>query len=84
MAGKPVATHLYTFKELEALQKGGVQRIFTGNVRTGAHDLSVTFTGKSKNGDAIGKTERFSLAKEVGPKIVELHLAANAIVYKDR
>src|SRR6266540_2485977 len=33
--GKPVAHHLYSFKELEALQKGGVQRIYTGNVRSG-------------------------------------------------
>ncbi|MCK7509900.1 MAG: hypothetical protein MZV70_41635 [Desulfobacterales bacterium] len=31
--GKPVAHHLYTLKELEALQRGGVQRIYTGNVR---------------------------------------------------
>ncbi len=39
--GKPVAHHLYSFKELEALQKGGVQRIYTGNVRSGEHDLQV-------------------------------------------
>ena len=30
--GKPVAYHLYTFKELEALKRGGVQRIYTGIV----------------------------------------------------
>src|SRR5689334_18815792 len=40
--GKSVAHHLYTFKELEALQKGGVQRIYVGNVRTGEHPLHVT------------------------------------------
>src|SRR6185369_5081690 len=28
--GKAVAHHLYTFKELEALQKAGVQRIYVG------------------------------------------------------
>src|SRR3990170_3892127 len=39
--GEPVAHHLYTFKELEALQKGGVQRIYTGNVSSGDHDLEV-------------------------------------------
>ena len=38
--GKSVAHHLYTFKELEALQKGGVQRIYVGNVRTGEHALA--------------------------------------------
>src|SRR5512138_1692000 len=45
--GKPVAHHLYAFKELEALQKGGVQRIYVGNVRTGEHALRVTVLGKS-------------------------------------
>ena len=44
--GKSVAHHLYTFKELEALQKGGVQRIYVGNVRTGEHALQVTVIGK--------------------------------------
>ena len=32
---QPVAHHIYSFKELEALQKGGVQRIYTGNVADG-------------------------------------------------
>jgi hypothetical protein len=27
--GAPVARHLYSFQELEALQKGGVQRLYT-------------------------------------------------------
>jgi len=47
---KPVAHHLYTFKELEALQKGGVQRIYTGNIRTGEHDLQVSVIGKPSGG----------------------------------
>ena len=37
--GKPVAHYIYTFKEFEALQKGGVQRIYTGNIRAGDHDI---------------------------------------------
>ena len=33
-----LATHfLYSFKELDALQHGGVQRVYTGNVPTGSH-----------------------------------------------
>ena len=35
--GQPVANYIYSFKELEALQKGGVQRIYTGNIATGEH-----------------------------------------------
>jgi len=82
--GKPVAHHLYTFKELEALQKGGVQRIYTGNIRSGDHDLQVSASGKSVGGADFKKTEGFKINKGVGPKIVEVSLAAQNITLKDR
>jgi hypothetical protein len=82
--GKPVAHYLYTFKELEALQKGGVQRIFTGNVRSGEHDLQVSVIGKTKGGSDIQKSERFKINKDVGPEIVEVSLAAQSITLNDR
>ncbi len=82
--GEPVAHHLYSFKELEALQKGGVQRIYTGNIRTGDHDLQVSVIGKSGGDADFQKTERFSVNKDVGPKIVEISLAAQSITFKDR
>lgn len=81
--GKPVARHIYSFKELEALQKGGVQRIHTGNVMTGAHELQATFIGKTAGGSDFRKTETFTVSKEVGPKIVELTLANQNIALKD-
>ncbi len=82
--GKQVAHHLYTFKELEALKKGGVQNIFTGNVRTGKHDLQVTMIGKTSSGSEFKKTEKFNAVKGVGPKFVEISLTGHAIKFKDR
>jgi len=84
LEGKPVAHHIYTFKELQALQKGGVQRIYTGNIRTGDHDLQVSVMGKSAGGADVRKTKRFKVNKDVGPKIVEISLAAQSITLKDR
>jgi hypothetical protein len=84
LEGKPVAHHIYTFKELQALQKGGVQRIYTGNIRTGDHDLQVSVMGKSARGADVRKTKRFKVNKDVGPKIVEISLAAQGITLKDR
>lgn len=84
--GKPVAHHLYTFKELEALQKGGVQRIYVGNVRTGEHALQVTVSGKSDGGSDFRKGESFKIAKNIGPKLVGVVLAgigSNTITLKD-
>jgi hypothetical protein len=83
LGGKPVATHLYTFKELEALKKGGVQRIYTGNIRTGEHDMKVTASGKSEGGGDFLRTESFKVNKDVGPKIVEITLAGKNIEFKD-
>jgi hypothetical protein len=82
--GKPVAHHLYTFKELEALQKGGVQRIYTGNVRSGEHDLQVFIIGKTGGGNDFQKSERFKVNKNVGPRIVEISLAAQRISFNER
>ncbi|HEY6011229.1 MAG TPA: hypothetical protein VIX18_07130 [Nitrospirota bacterium] len=84
--GKPVTHHLYTFKELEALRKGGVQRIYTGNVTSGEHNLEVFLTGKTAGGSDLGEKESFKFRKDVGPKMVEVHLAgsgAKTITLKD-
>ena len=82
--GAPVAHHLYTFKELEALRKGGVQRIYTGNVRSGEHDFQVSVIGKTGGGADFQKSERFTVNKDVGPRVVEISLAAQDITHKVR
>ena len=82
--GKAVAHHIYTFKELEALQRGGVQRIYTGNLRSGKHDLQVSVSGKSVGGGGFRISETFKIEKGVGPKFVEVALAAHNITLKDR
>ncbi len=77
--GKSVAHHLYTFKELEALRKGGVQRIYVGNVRTGDHAVKVTALGKSEGGSDFQKGESFTITKNIGPKLVGVVLAGTGI-----
>ena len=82
-----LATHyIYSFQELEALQKGGVQRVFTGNVVTGMHELRVTVLGKQKNGDDFSQSDSFSFDKGVKPKALGITLAgagANGIQVGD-
>jgi hypothetical protein len=73
--GAPVARHIYSFKELEALQKGGVQRLYTGNVSTGDHRLEVSVAGKLPSGKDLSATESFSFSKDVEPKLVGITLA---------
>lgn len=75
--GHLVAHYLYSFKELEALRKGGVQRIYLGNVTTGDHELEVLVDGKLEGGADFSHTARFSFHKEVKPKLVGLTLAGS-------
>src|SRR5687767_12527792 len=73
--GQPVAHSIYSFKELEALQKGGVQRIYTGNVATGEHDIEISLNGKLANGKDYTYSEHFAFTKAVKPKLMGVTLA---------
>lgn len=84
LAGKSVSHHLYTFKELESLRKGGVQRIYTGNIPTGTHEMQVDLKGKTSGGNDLNRTSRFNVSKDVGPAFVEIVLAKKGIVFKER
>jgi hypothetical protein len=73
--GQLVVHSIYSFKELEALRKGGVQRIYVGNVTTGDHQLEVLVDGKLAGGADFSRTEHFTFRKDVKPKLVGLTLA---------
>ena len=73
--GKLATHHIYSFQELEALQKGGVQRIYTGNIITGDHELRVTMLGKLDNGKDFNASDSFGFAKGVKPKALGITLA---------
>lgn len=73
--GEPVAHYIYSFKELEALQDGGVQRVYTGNVTTGTHEMTVAVAGKSQSGSDFSQTESFSFNKGIDPQLIGLTLA---------
>lgn len=72
--GELATHHIYSFKELEALQKGGVQRIYTGNIATGDHELGITIAGKLENGKDFSESNSFLIAKEIDPKAVGITL----------
>jgi hypothetical protein len=73
--GELATHHIYSFNELEALQKGGVQRAYTGNVMTGDHELHVTVIGKLDNGKDFTSSNSFPFSKGVKPKTLGITLA---------
>jgi hypothetical protein len=71
---KEVANYLYTEREAEALLKGGVQRVYIGNLKVGNHELVAFFTGKGPNVRDYKRGTSMQFEKGVGAKYVELKI----------
>lgn len=69
--------HIYTYRELEALRKKGVQRLHTGNLANGKHQLSVSVAGHTATNSAYEQQASFSITKAAGPKLVELRISSS-------
>ncbi|HXC58739.1 MAG TPA: hypothetical protein VN645_05445 [Steroidobacteraceae bacterium] len=72
---KQVTKYLYTPREAEALLKGGVQRLYLGNLRVGNHELVALFTGKGPNGQDYSRGAQLKFEKAVGAKYLELKIS---------
>ena len=71
---KELANHLYTERELKALMRGGVQRLYLGNIKSGEHELVAFFTGVGPKGRDYKRGATVSFTKGVGPKYLELKI----------
>ena len=71
---KEVINYLYTPREVEALLKGGVQRLYVGNLKVGPHELVAFFNGKGPNDRAYKRGASVRFEKGVGAKYLELKI----------
>jgi hypothetical protein len=71
---KEVANYLYTPREVEALTRGGVQRLYVGNLKVGAHELVAFFSGKGPNARDYRRGASVKFEKAVGAKYLELRI----------
>ncbi len=74
---KIVANHLYTERELNALKRGGTQRLYLGNMSSGEHELVAFFTGKGPKGRDYRRGSSIKLKKGSDPQFVELQITDN-------
>jgi hypothetical protein len=72
---KDVANYLYTEREAEALLKGGVQRLFIGNLKAGEHELVAVFTGQGPHTRDYRRAASLVFEKGIGPKYIELTIS---------
>ncbi len=71
VGGRDVANHLYTRREADALKRGGVQRLYAGNLNLGEHEAC-----ELRDGDErlfLGKSVLNAVANvndRIGPEII--------------
>lgn len=75
---KMVANYLYTPLEVQALHRGGVQRVYLGNLRAGAHELVAFFTGQGPHERDYKRGATVKFDKGTEPKYIELRIKDSA------
>ena len=69
-----VANYLYSDRETDALARGGVQRLYIGNLRTGEHKVVASFNGKGPHDREYKNGVTVTITKDLKPKYVELKI----------
>jgi hypothetical protein len=71
---KVVTTYLYTPLEVQALHRGGVQRVYLGDLKAGSHEIVAFFTGKGPHDRDYKRATTIKFDKTTEPKYIELQI----------
>jgi hypothetical protein len=71
---KVVTNYLYTPMEVQALHRGGVQRVYLGNLKAGSHEVVAFFTGKGPHERDYKRGTTIKFDKGTDPKYIELRI----------
>lgn len=74
---KVVSNYLYTQREVDALHRGGIQRLYMGNLKAGEHELVAIYTGMGPKGRDYRRGASLVINKSLGAKYVELKIVDN-------
>ena len=71
---KFATSYLYSDREIQALKRGGVQRLHVGNLTTGGHNIQAVFNGRVADNKFFRSTAKASFSKQAGAKYLELRV----------
>lgn len=77
-----VAGFLYTERQRVALEQGGIQKVYLGNLTLGEHELTAIFIGVDNEGRRVKRAVTHSFRKEDEPLMIELKLRDNLSNYR--
>jgi len=72
-----VSNYLYTDRELKALSRGGVQRLYIGNLTSGEHEITAIFTGQGPSKRTFKRATSKKIEKTNEAQFVELKIIDN-------
>ncbi len=80
--GDEVTHHLYTERQVDALLRGGVQRLYLGNVNQGRHRLTAFFTGRGPSERDYRRAATVEFEKTFEPAFIELAIRDSESKYQ--
>lgn len=69
-----IASELYSNRQVDALHRGGIQKLHIGNLRQGEHEISAFFTGIGPQGQAFKRAASITVEKTTAPLVLELKI----------
>lgn len=72
--GEVVAAHLYTDIQLKALARGGMQRLYLGNIKSGSHEITAFVEGLGPDNRTYKKASSLTINKETDIKSLEIRI----------
>ncbi|WP_286219855.1 AraC family transcriptional regulator [Marinobacter apostichopi] len=81
---KPVVSYLYSEREQEALEEGGVQQLFIGNLPNGSHSLKAVVTARSGNDRFVRRESSYRFKKRPGSLRLQMTLDAKGPEFEPR
>jgi hypothetical protein len=79
---KPVTQYLYTRRQVDALHRGGVQRLYMGNLKTGSHEINAFFVGSGPEGREFKRAVSLTFEKTTDAKMLELKVIDSTEKYQ--
>lgn len=71
---RAVVEHVYTPLETQALQRGGVQRLYLGNIDNGRHEIAATLNGRDPRNPDFKRSAKLQFDKRAGTSYIELRI----------
>ena len=76
---KLVANHLYTERELIALERGAIQRLHTENLSSGSHEIVAIVVGSGPENRDYRRAVSSKFNKGTGPKYLQLIITGDRV-----